>query len=162
MKTQNPPFTLRFTSSDIGCIIDCSYRSADDFNRRLIGFAADYGFGVDVDTRKLLSRFEYDVTLGDDSETLSLVADEAMDYLQDAELPPYCYFIIDDNSLFLAPCVENAQEDVGFVSSKDAEYPDDDYEGEWLHVNDHGNATLYCRGLDGDGKVQDDEIWSIV
>jgi len=63
----------------------------------------------------------------------------------------------DDNSLFLVADVDTARNELEFVSRKDKEYPDDDYQGEWLHVSDHGNATLYVRT---DGK--DTEIWSVV
>lgn len=66
-------------------------------------------------------------------------------------------WFFEDNSLFLLPSVESAREDVGFVSSVDQEWPDDDYTGEWLHVNDHGNATLYLRE-----NGQDKEIWGII
>lgn len=45
----------------------------------------------------------------------------------------------------------------GFKSSREQEYPDDDYQGEWLHVNDHGNVTLYVRE-----NGQDFEVWSCV
>lgn len=40
----------------------------------------------------------------------------------------------------------------GFVSSKTEEYPPNDYEGEWLHISDHGNVTLYVRDLNGKDK----------
>lgn len=53
--------------------------------------------------------------------------------------------------------VDDVKEQVDFVSSREQEYPADDYEGEWLHVNDHGNCTLYVRA-----NGQDTEIWSIV
>ena len=46
----------------------------------------------------------------------------------------------------------------GFVSSKSQDYPPDDYEGEWLHISDHGNCTLYVRDLNG----KDKEIASCV
>ena len=78
----------------------------------------------------------------------------------------------EDNSLFLLADVELAKDDCGFVSVKsladarrmgietdpeDSCYPPADYSGEWLHVTDHGNATLYVRE---NGK--DIEIWSVV
>lgn len=64
----------------------------------------------------------------------------------------------EDNSLFLSVDVDGAKEDCEFVSSKEQDYPPDDYRGEWLHVTDHGNVTLYVRGDDGD----DTEVWSCV
>ena len=58
---------------------------------------------------------------------------------------------------FIFPDIEGAKEDCEFVSTKTQEYPDDDFEGEWLHINERGNCTLYVRE---NGK--DKEIWSIV
>jgi hypothetical protein len=70
--------------------------------------------------------------------------------------PVGCY--VDDNSLFLRADPESAKEDVDFVSGQDGkDEPDADFEGEWLSVSDHGNATLYVRE---NGK--DREIWSVV
>lgn len=91
------------------------------------------------------------------SETLSELADSAVDFLNEQETRSFMYWGFEDNSLFLMANVDGAKEDVGFVSSKDQDYPDDDYQGEWLHVSDHGNATLYMRNA---GK--DTEIWSVV
>lgn len=34
----------------------------------------------------------------------------------------------------------------------DSEYPPKNYRGEWLHVNDHGNCTLYYRNSKGQNK----------
>lgn len=93
----------------------------------------------------------------DFSQELSEAADEAVDWLNEQEMPPYCSFYFEDNSLFFSPSIDNAKEDVGFVSSREQDYPEMDYEGEWLHVSDHGNATLYVRE---EGK--DKEIWSVV
>lgn len=90
-------------------------------------------------------------------EWLSETGDSAVSYLNELETRPFMYWTFEDNSLFLMANVEGAREDVEFVSSKDQDYPEDDYQGEWLHVNDHGNCTLYCRQ---DGK--DTEIWSVV
>lgn len=53
--------------------------------------------------------------------------------------------------------IENVKEQVEFVSSKYQEYPDEDFVGEWLYINERGNCTLYVRES---GK--DKEIWSIV
>lgn len=37
----------------------------------------------------------------------------------------------------------------GFSSTTKQEFPDDDYEGEWLHINERGNCTLYVRSNSG-------------
>lgn len=91
------------------------------------------------------------------SEQLSEIGDEAIEYLNGLETRSHMYWTFDDNSLYLLADVDGAREDVGFVSTKDQDYPADDYQGEWLHVSDHGNATLYNR-VDG----KDTEIWSVV
>jgi hypothetical protein len=106
-------------------------------------------------------------------EYLSEMSDEAVEYLNSLETRSFMYWTFDDNSLFLMANVESASEDVGFKSvksladarrmgietdPKDSCYPPADYRGEWLHVSDHGNATLYCRNDDG----KDVEIWSVV
>ena len=80
-----------------------------------------------------------------------------MNFLNDQDGLQYCSFYFDDNSLFYGPCIESVREDVDFVSSRKNEYPPDDFEGEWLHVNDHGNATLYVRE-----NGNDTEVWGIV
>jgi hypothetical protein len=117
------------------------------------------------------------------SEQLSELADDAVNFLNDLETRSFLSWSFEDNSLFLLPDVDGAKEDVGFVShaddnwteecycereqdgfgkwkivSKDASYPASDYRGEWLHVNDHGNVTLFVR--DSSGK--DKEIWACV
>lgn len=101
------------------------------------------------------------------SEWLSEVADEAVDYLNGLESRSFLSWGFEDNSLFLSPNVEGAKESVDFISRdkvdettdpQDSSYPAADYRGEWLHVTDHGNATLYSRGDDG----KDIEVWSCV
>lgn len=160
MKTKEFP---KLTSKDIGCIIDCSCNSADTLNKRTIALAVQYGFdaGEPIEDNE------------DRSQNLSETSDDAVNFLNSQSLPSYCSFYFEDNSLFLFPSVENAREDVGFVSVKsladarrmgietdedDSSLPPSDYRGEWLHVSDHGNCVLYVRGEDG----KDIEIWSVV
>lgn len=129
----------------VGCYVDESAGSADDCNRRTIELAQGYGFKPGRGVWQM------------GSEGLSWVGDKAVDYLNELEARPFMYWGFEDNSLFLMANIEGAKEDVGFVSSKDQDYPADDFEGEWLHVSDHGNATLYVRT-----NGQDKEIWSVV
>jgi hypothetical protein len=156
--------TKQITGNDIGCWIDASCDSADTCNQRTVETAVEYGMVLSDDDKKLLTRFDHDVTKEDDSQWLSELGDDAVSFLNGLDLPSYCYFEFEDNSLFLLPSVENAKEDVGFISGgedadlDDSDYPAADFRGEWLHVSDHGNATLYCRNDDG----KDTEIWSIV
>lgn len=135
-----------YDNPPVGCYVDESSGSADDCNRRAIEFAQDYGFKPRRGVWQM------------GSEGLSWVADEALGYLNDLESRSFMCWIFDDNSLFLSANVEGAQEDCGFVSTTEQQYPDADYRGEWLQVSDHGNATLYMRGPDG----QDKEIWGVV
>ncbi len=54
--------------------------------------------------------------------------------------------------------MDEVKEQVEFSSSKEQEYPDDDFRGEWLHINERGNCTLYVRE-DAD---TDKEVWALV
>lgn len=92
------------------------------------------------------------------SEWLSETADDAVSFLNDLENRSHMSWYFEDNSLFLMANIESAKEDCEFVSSRSQEYPDDEYRGEWLHINERGNCTLYVREDNG----QDKEIWSVV
>lgn len=146
----------------VGCYVDESHGSARDLNERIIDEAEAYGFDSGED-------FPEDEESDEYSEALNECADEAVDFLNDLEDRIAMSWIIADNSLFLAVDVESVRGEVGFVShddrckcdecsADDSSYPADGYKGEWLHVSDHGNATLYVRGADGN----DTEVWSIV
>jgi hypothetical protein len=69
------------------------------------------------------------------------------------------------------PDVDAARDNVEFTSTTEQEYPDAEFRGEWLHVNERGNCTLYVRELTGkshlrDGveipETRDREVWGIV
>lgn len=104
----------------------------------------------------------------EDGETLTEEGEESapeiIDEIQDALqsfAPAYGYFgahFGDGADFGFWVNIEGVKEEVEFVSSKAQEYPDDEFRGEWLHVSDHGNATLYVRGEDG----KDVEVWGIV
>lgn len=77
--------------------------------------------------------------------------------------PPYCYFGAhpgDGADYGFWPMeddlAQQVQDNDGLVVSDTSEVPDD-YSGEVLHVNDHGNATLYSAH---NGELT--EVWSIV
>lgn len=141
MKTK----TIAYDFPQVGCYIDESAGSADDCNRRTIEFAQAYGFKPGRGVWQM------------GSEGLSWVGDKAVEFLNDLETRTALYWTFEDNSLFLVADPESAKEQVGFVSSRDQEYPADDYTGEWLHVNERGNCTLYMRQ-----SGEDKEIWGIV
>lgn len=140
--------SVTYKSLGVGCYVDCSADSADTCNERTIAFARDYGF----EHAPLPPEDAEDY-----SQALSETGDDALEYLNGLETRSFMYWKFEDNSLFLTVDIDGAKEDCGFVSSRTQEEPDADFEGEWLHVNDHGNATLYVR--EG-GK--DREIWSVV
>jgi hypothetical protein len=74
--------------------------------------------------------------------------------------PPFCSFGShegDGSDFGFWPCIDTAKDSVDFVSSRSAEFPESDFQGEWLHVSDHGNCTLYVRT-----NGEDKEVWSIV
>jgi hypothetical protein len=123
------------------------------------------------DTRKWLLQIESDAQacFDDDGELLeSAEGEQASGIL--AELgdaletfaPPYGYFgaHVGDGADFgfwpINP--EEIKEQVEFSSSESQEYPPADFRGEWLHVNERGNCTLYVREENG----ADREIWSLV
>ncbi len=160
----------QITSRHIGCVIDASCDSATSLNLQTIALAREYGAKLGRLPAKRSEDYE---------QILSEMADSAVDHLNGLELPPFCSFSFEDNCLFLSPDVESAREDVGFVSRKeidettnpeDSDYPAADYRGEWLHVSDHGNATLYVReSVDpvsfvarGGNPYTDREVWAVV
>ncbi len=182
MKTKN---AQTYGTPSIGCYLDQSYRNSDSHNAAVIRLAMEYGFSPDRETLNLLAREENDCLSESgrsDSEMLCYCADEAESWLNEQETRPFLYWANDgDASAFgLWPNVEGAREDCGFVSHSDrnhteecdpddAAYPAADFRGEWLHVSDHGNATLYVREdcamrPDGAGMTnfQDREVWSVV
>ena len=101
----------------------------------------------------------------EDGQTLQdeNAAAEMINGLQDALnefAAPYAYFGAhpgDGSDFGYWPDIDGVRESVDFMSSQDQEYPADDFQGEWMHINERGNCTLYVRT---NGK--DSEIWSIV
>lgn len=141
--------TNGFGKRDLGCVIDQSQGDADRLNERTCEFAAQYGFEGEIGCSKGSEDY---------SDFLDETANEAVDFLNELPAPPYCSWYFEDNSLFLMPMFDIMMEQVDFVSSKEQDYPPDDYKGQWFHVSDHGNGTLYLR----DDKGEDKELWSFV
>lgn len=134
----------------IGLVLDGSYDSADAINLATIALAREYG--------AKLGRLP-NVNSEDYSQVISEMADDAVFHLNERRnILPHCSFFFEDNCLFYMPSIESVRESVDFISSRAFEYPPEDFRGEWLHISDHGNATLYVRGARG----KDEEIWGIV
>lgn len=98
----------------------------------------------------------------DKEETAEWLVNETLFDMLQSFAPPYTYFSAHpgdgaDFGFWLSD-IEDIRDQVEFVSSKEQEYPPSDFRGEWLHVNDHGNCTLYVRVADD----RDNEIWSVV
>jgi hypothetical protein len=98
---------------------------------------------------------DYDTDEADD------LVDDCIDYLNEY-CPPYCYFGANEGDGADFGCwpmdIYDIQQEM-FTVSDPSELDDLDYdETEALHVNDHGNVTLYARGAAGRWY----EVWSIV
>lgn len=144
----------QYNNPSLGCYFDGTYgQTCNDL--RVIDLALCYGWDNE-DARRFDDTSEDDLT-EDQLETLMYVVQDAEDYLNSLETRPYVSWQWYEGDFGLYASVESSQEDCEFVSSKSQEYPDDHYTGEWLHVSDHGNATLYVRE-----NGEDTEIWSVV
>lgn len=105
---------------------------------------------------------------GDSGEILPEKEDEACELIHELSewleqfTPPYAYFGAHEGDGadfgFWPIEIESIKEQVEFSSSQEQEYPADDFRGEWLHVNERGNCTLYVREDGG----KDRELWSLV
>lgn len=103
-----------------------------------------------------------------DEESASEMVNELQDVLSNNFAPMYGYFGShegDGSDFGYWVNIDTVKEDVGFVSSESQEFPDDDFLGAWLRVNERGNCVLYVRevaGAGSDDNYQDEEIWSLV
>jgi len=163
-----------------GCYFDHSYQNDAKLSVRIIELAVSLGW-IDPEAQAL-SICEANDWLNDDaSEALSEASEDAINWLNEKESRPFLSWSNSGevNAFGLWPNVESAKEDCAFVSCKDAaaakrlcmdcdpedpSYPEADFRGEWLHVSDHGNCTLYVRENENTGKPTyfDREIWSLV
>jgi len=93
-----------------------------------------------------------------DDEHASYIVNELSDVLQEFA-PDYAYFGAHcgngaDFGFWLS---EDMEQDFDGLKVADTSEVPDDYSGEVLHVNDHGNATLYACDA---GKLT--EVWAVV
>jgi hypothetical protein len=149
--------TNDYGSPAIGCHIDQGNYNPTELSIAIIELAEGLGFPIDAELRKAMESIDEELC---EADIIDAGAQEAEDWLNDQETRSHLSWHSNGEAgaFGLWPYVEGAREDCEFVSSKEQEYPADDYRGEWLHVNDHGNATLYVRSENG----QDVEVWSVV
>jgi hypothetical protein len=162
--------TNKYGKPSIGCYLDQGNRNVTELDCEVMKIAIGYGYEPgETDSALLTCASRYDWLNDNGHEALTEAADGAIDWLNEQETRSFLYWAHDgDAGAFgLWPNVDGAKEDCAFVSRKEcdettdpdnADYPYADYRGEWLHVSDHGNCTLYVRQGDGTDK----EIWSIV
>jgi len=143
----------------LGCYFDHANYSNEGLSQRICALAIGYGWQPYRADVAILEKDLRDMS-DEEFEELNEISEKAIDWLNEQETRSYMYWANEGeaNAFGLWPNVESAKEDVGFVSTAKQDYPADDYEGEWLHVSDHGNATLYVRDASG----KDLEIWSVV
>lgn len=148
-----------------GCYFDHGNYTNEQLSRRIIELANSLGWFDDSDALKL-AEFSHNGWLNDDGiECLNEASESAIEYLNGLESRTGMHWSNNGEAgaFGLWADVESARDSVGFVSSKEQEYPDEDFRGEWLHVNDHGNCTLYIREeREGHSLSVDREIWSLV
>ena len=161
---------MKNQNMQIGCYLDQGSRNNEELSLDVISLAESYGFD---DGGELQDAQDNDENGELDPEVLESVENDAIQYLNDHELTPnFCYWGHDGEAgaFGLWPDVESAREQVEFVSRNkiddttdpdDSEYPHPDFRGEWMHVNERGNATLYVREDKGTGYF-DRELWSCV
>jgi hypothetical protein len=125
------------TFSSIGCIIDCNHNSSDDLALEILEFASTFGYVYD----------EFAGSTMDFSDYLYETSEDAVMWLnENVQLPPFCYFIVEDNSLFITPDIEGVREDDDVVTCEDTP-------SYVLQVNERGNTTLY--------RVTLEEVWGV-
>jgi hypothetical protein len=164
---------------NIGCILDHGCRNDVELSKAIIQFAQVHGFQPEgewllrilatstrtYDVGDVLAMFHTSPTSTTSDEAAQLVSevsDEAIDYLNNLDLPPYTYYGNDgDAGAF------GLWADVEQVSNDSMAWTDLKVRGHEViqvhdagdvpyvaHVNDHGNVTLY--------KVELTEVWSVV
>ena len=153
----------------IGCYFDHANYSNDELSVKIIELATLHGFksfGADWtrEESNLLNRAYHEVLSKrrDDSQSLYKVNKKAIDWMNEQETRAFLYWGNNGeaNAFGLWPDIEGARENCEFVSSKRNEFPPVGYVGKWLHISDHGNATLYFKPEENE--YNNIVIWSIV
>ncbi len=140
----------------LGCYIDGNVMTCEEFDLDVISMAFHYG----MPEQDIPEEEDEDGDPNEDyGQILSELANDSVEFLNSMpENPPFTYWAVEESCLLLSPDIGGAKEECEFISSREQEYPEDDFRGYWMHVNDHGNVTLYSRIEDG----RDFEEWSCV
>jgi len=137
----------------IGCYLDHGARNIDELNADIVSEAK--GFGMSA-------LEEHNPDECDESEYLEWSAEEAETWLNDNVSVPYAYWGNDGyaGAFGLWPAIESLEEDCRageVLKVSDLSEIPENYAGLVMHVNDHGNVTLYETSA---GEFS--EIWSCV
>lgn len=164
--------TTTYGQPAIGCYLDHGNYSSDELSEEICRLAIGFGWEPDDEAAAVIDAdMDDERSNGPDverSEQLDELAQEAEDWLNGQEIRSFLWWGNDGEcgAFGLWPNVDGAKEDCAFVSSKAQEWPADDFRGEWLHINDRGNVTLYVRETTGgqsafhDGEWHDERTWS--
>jgi hypothetical protein len=141
----------------IGCYIDGANQNQTEADARLVRLAESFGMVLTREQLAFCQRVESDCAKENDYEFSNDFAIEAETYLNETEPRAFLYWSWENGDFGLWPNIGAAKEDCEFVSSQKQETPANNFVGNWLHINDHGNVTLYYRenGIDS-------EVWSVV
>ena len=90
----------RVPAPELGVVLDSSYMSATDLDRRILAFAQGYGFRY-VGTWP--NGAPYSPGDAEYVEVLRDLADSAVDWLNDFAAPEGTAYVVEDNSLYLWP-----------------------------------------------------------
>jgi hypothetical protein len=135
--------------------------NSHDLAHALMPYARRYLGAPDVNALQAI--LDSDEPGDDDLEIINETIDALQDYAA-----PYCYIgshEADGALLGCWPCVESALDDPLLPRVKDTSEIEADYMGFALHVNDHGNVTLYeCHGPNPDAPdyCLAVELWGVV
>ena len=168
--------SIKIKNATIGSISRGTLRTSDLFQafgseleRQFFNNGDFFGRPENFDLRDTLNRIigEWEDNTDDDGKMIDEELAEEMvnktlpETLQSWFTPPFAYFGAhpgDGSDFGFWPMkIDDIKEQIEFFSTKDREYPDHDFVGEWLHINERGNCTLYVREVGNDT-----EIWSVV
>jgi hypothetical protein len=148
-----------YKTPSLGCYINGTNQNQNEADAHLLNLAQSFGMELDREARNFIAQIANDC-LSSEYENISAdLAQEAEDWLNDQEKRSYLFWYWYQGDFGLYVDLESAKEDLQDTIYNDS-FPTEGefFNNEWLHINDHGNTTLYYR----DDKGQDHIIWAIV